>query len=64
MNKFLEFISYGIITPILYLIYTLIVVLFTFMFLLPFVIGIYFIQEFMNLVFYSGLIYDIFKQSY
>ena len=61
MNKLLEFIGYGIVTPIVYLIYALVVIIFTFMFALPFVIGIYLIQLFMDWIFYSGFIYHIFK---
>lgn len=61
MNKLLDFIGYGIITPIVYAFYAAIVILFTFMFGLPFAVGIYFIQRFMDWVFYSGLIYDVLK---
>ena len=48
MNKILEFIAYGIATPIIYTIYAVIVILFTFMLGLPFAIGIYFIQHFIE----------------
>ena len=61
MNKLLEFISYGIVTPIVYFFYASIVIIFTFMIGLPFAVGIYFIQLFMDWIFYSGMIYDIFK---
>lgn len=61
MNKLLEFISYGIVTPIVYFFYAIIVIIFTFMIGLPFAVGIYFIQLFMDWIFYSGMIYDIFK---
>jgi hypothetical protein len=50
-NSFFEFISYGIFTPIIYLIYFISAVLFTFLFGLPFAIGIYFINMATNLIF-------------
>ena len=52
MNKgFFEFISYGIFTPIIYAIYFLAAVIFTFLFGLPFAVGIYFINMATNLIF-------------
>jgi len=50
-NKFFEFISYGIFTPIIYFIYFIAAILFTFLFGLPFAIGIYLINMATNLIF-------------
>jgi hypothetical protein len=54
MNKFFEFLSMGIITPIFYLIYSLFAIIFTFALGLPIAIGIYFIQMVMNWIFEGG----------
>lgn len=50
-NSFIEFISYGLFTPIIYLIYFLAAVLFTFIFGLPFAVGIYLINMATNIIF-------------
>jgi hypothetical protein len=57
MNKFFEFISMGIITPIFYLIYSVFAIIFTFALGLPIAIGIYFIQMFINWIFEGGFYY-------
>jgi hypothetical protein len=54
MNKFFEFLSMGIITPVFYLIYSLFVIVFTFALGLPIAIGIYFIQMFIKWIFQGG----------
>lgn len=51
VNKFLEFVSYGIFTPVIYFIYFIAAILFTFLFGLPFAIGIYLINMATNLIF-------------
>ncbi len=53
-NKFFEFLSIGIITPILYVIYSVVTVLFTFMLGLPIAIGVYLIKLAMNFIFNMG----------
>ncbi len=50
-NKFFEFIYYGIFTPIIYFIYFIAAILFTFLFGLPFAIGIYLLNMATNLIF-------------
>ena len=57
MQKFIEFISMGLFTPIAYLIYALFTILFTFMIGLPIAIGIYFIEMAMNFLFHGGIFY-------
>jgi hypothetical protein len=59
-NKFFEFLSIGIITPILYVIYSVVTVLFTFMLGLPIAIGVYLIKLAMNFIFNVG---DLFYAS-
>lgn len=43
-NKFIEFIATGILTPVIYLAYSIVVILLTFLFGLPIAIGFYFIE--------------------
>jgi hypothetical protein len=62
-NSFFEFISYGIFTPIIYLIYFISAVLFTFLFGLPFAIGIYFINMATNLIFKQMNIWGYYELS-
>jgi len=50
-NSFFEFISYGIFTPVIYFIYCIAAILFTFLFGLPFAIGIYLVNMATNLIF-------------
>ena len=57
MDKFFEFISIGIITPIFYVLYAIFTVIFTFALGLPIAIGIYFIQMFINWIFHRGILY-------
>lgn len=57
MNKFFEFISIGIMTPIFYVIYAIFTIIFTFALGLPIAIGIYFIQMFINWIFQGGVLY-------
>lgn len=57
MQKFFEFLSFGIITPFIYLIYSAIVIALTFLIGLPLAIGIYFIEMFINFLFHGGLFY-------
>jgi hypothetical protein len=57
MNKLIEFLSYGIATPIMYAIYSIFVILFTFALGLPIAIGIYFIQIFIRWIFGGGFSY-------
>ncbi len=56
-NKFFEFLSIGIITPIMYIIYMIFTILFTFVLDLPVAIGIYLIKLAMNLIFGTGGIF-------
>ncbi len=55
MDKFIEFISMGIFTPVVYVIYAVFTVLFTFLMGLPIAIGIYLIQMALNWLF-TGVI--------
>lgn len=55
-NKFFEFLSIGLITPFIYVIYAVFTVLFTFMIGLPIAIGIYLIKLAMNFLL-GGLFY-------
>lgn len=55
MNKFFEFLSIGIVTPIIYLIYCGAVILTTFVFGLPIAVGLYLIQVAMNLLLTNGV---------
>lgn len=57
MDKFFEFISIGIMTPIFYVIYAILTVIFTFALGLPVAVGIYLIQMFINWIFQGGLLY-------
>jgi hypothetical protein len=57
INKFFEFISIGIVTPILYIFYSVFVILFTFILGLPIAIGIYLIKLAMELFFGTGGIF-------
>lgn len=57
MQKILEFLYIGVVTPFLYLIYALFAILFVFIIGLPFAIGIKFIEMAMNLLFHGGIIY-------
>jgi hypothetical protein len=54
MNKFFEFLSIGIVTPILYVMYAVMIILFTFILGLPFAVGIYLIQMAMGFIFSNG----------
>lgn len=56
-NKFFEFLSIGIITPIMYIMYMIFTILFTFVLGLPIAIGIYLIKLAMNLIFGTGEIF-------
>ncbi len=55
MNKFFEFLSIGIVTPILYLIYCGAVILTTFVLGFPVAVGLYLIQLAMNLLLTNGV---------
>lgn len=55
-NKFFEFLSIGLITPFIYVIYAVFTVLFTFTIGLPIAIGIYLIKLAMNFLL-GGLFY-------
>lgn len=57
MQKFFEFLSMGIVTPLIYLVYAFFAVAFTFLLGLPIAIGIYFIQMFINFLFHGGVFY-------
>jgi len=57
MNKFFEFISIGLFTPIIYFIYAAIAVLFTFILGFPIAIGVYLIRLAMDLLFKGGGIF-------
>jgi hypothetical protein len=57
MTKFMEFLSYGVITPIVYLMYSIFAIIFTFALGLPIAIGIYFIQVFIHWIFDGGFNY-------
>jgi hypothetical protein len=56
-NKFFEFLSIGIVTPILYIFYSLVTILFTFILGLPIAIGIYLIKMAMDFLFKGGGIF-------
>lgn len=56
-NKFFEFLSIGIATPILYAIYSLVAILFTFVIGFPITIGIYLIKLAMDFLFKGGGIF-------
>lgn len=53
-NKFFEFLSIGIVTPFLYLFYSVVTVMFTFILGLPIAIGIYLIKLAMDFLFKGG----------
>lgn len=53
-NKFFEFLSIGIATPILYVFYCVATILFTFILGLPIAVGIYLIKLAMDLLFNGG----------
>jgi hypothetical protein len=53
-NKFFEFLSIGIVTPILYIFYSFATILFTFILGLPIAIGIYLIKLAMDFLFKGG----------
>lgn len=57
VNKVSEFIAMGIVTPFIYVFYSLIVILFTFILGFPFAIGIYLIKLAMDLLFGVGGIF-------
>ena len=48
MDKFIEFISMGIFTPVVYLVYAVFAILFIFLMGLPIAIGIHLIQMALN----------------
>lgn len=50
-NNLFEFFSYGIMTPMIYLTYSVAAILFTFIFGLPFAIGIHLINMATNIIF-------------
>jgi hypothetical protein len=54
-DKFLEFIYMGIVTPILYLFYSIVTILLVFMLGLPIVIGFYLIQLAISYIFGNTL---------
>jgi hypothetical protein len=56
-NKFFEFLSIGIATPILYAIYSVVAILSTFVLGLPIAIGIYLIKMAMDFLFKGGGIF-------
>jgi hypothetical protein len=53
-NKFFEFFATGLLTPVMYLVYSLFTILATFVLGLPVAVGIYFIQLAMNLLLSNG----------
>jgi len=55
MNKFFEFLSIGVVTPIIYLVYCGAAILTTFVFGLPIAVGLYLIQVAMNLLLTNGV---------
>lgn len=57
MNKFFEFLSIGVVTPLFYIVYMVLTILFTFALGLPIAIGIYFIQMFVRWIFAEGVFY-------
>lgn len=57
MNKVTEFIAIGIVTPFIYIFYSLIVILFTFILGFPFAIGIYLIKLAIDTLFGVGGIF-------
>ena len=62
-NNFFEFLSYGLFTPIIYLIYFLAAVLFTFIFGLPFAVGIYLVNMATNIIFEQLIKWGIYELS-
>ncbi len=57
INKFFEFLSIGIVTPIIYVFYSVVTIMFTFILGLPIAIGIYLIKLAMDLIFGTGGIF-------
>lgn len=57
MQKILEFIYIGVITPFVYALYVIFAVLITFSLGLPIAIGIYLIQMFINFILHGGIFY-------
>ena len=57
MDKFFEFLYMGVVTPILYLIYVIFMVIFTFALGFPIAVGMHFIQMFINWIFQGGFYY-------
>lgn len=57
LNKFFEFLAIGLITPVIYIFYSLVVILFTFILGFPVAIGIYLIKLAMDLLFKGGEIF-------
>lgn len=57
LNKFFEFLAIGIVTPIIYIFYSLVVIVFTFIIGLPIAIGIYLIKMAMDFLFNGGGIF-------
>ena len=53
-NKFFEFLSIGIVTPVLYVVYCVVTILFTFILGLPIAIGFYLIKLAMDFIFNGG----------
>lgn len=53
-NKFIEFMATGIMTPIIYLAYSVVAILFTFLIGLPIAIGFYFIELAMKFLLQGG----------
>ncbi len=54
MKKFFEFIGFGITTPIVYALYSVAIILSTFLFGLPIAIGIHLIQMAISWIFTGG----------
>ncbi len=57
INKFFEFLAIGIVTPIIYIIYSLFVIVFTFILGFPVAVGIYLIKLAMDFLFKGGGIF-------
>lgn len=57
LDKFFEFLSIGIATPILYVFYSVVTILFTFILGLPIAIGIHLIKLAMDFIFKGGGIF-------
>ena len=51
IDKFREFLLMGLFTPILYVLYSIVAILFTFLFALPFAIGIRLINMAIEIIF-------------